>query len=214
MKRSKRASSSTETLKETLKKHVRNSGSNPTRPKKSAQQSFDFIQSESKKDDTRGFGGSLLKKSHAKSARPFSSRKTIHIVLRSSLAKGEFSLLKDTHWRKVKDIVHTQARLSNVRVRRYANAGNHIHLLISAVRAKGLARFLRTISGLIARLVLKTERGRPLPKSVRFWDQRPFSRIITWGKEYTGVARYLMKNTLEALGFIPYSPRPHSTAYA
>jgi REP element-mobilizing transposase RayT len=136
----------------------------------------------------------------------------MHVVMRSSLAKGEFSLRASAHKEKIRRVVYEQAKRANVRIYRYANRGNHLHLLLLSLNPKGLARFLRAASGLIARLVMKSEKGRPLPKGMAFWDQRPFSRIVSWGKEYAGVARYLLQNTLEALGFIPYQPRGRQRA--
>lgn len=46
-----------------------------------------------------------------------------------------------------------------------------------------------------------------------FWDYRPFSRLLHWGKDYKSTLNYLLKNTLEAIGFIPYTPRLKNYAY-
>jgi hypothetical protein len=35
----------------------------------------------------------------------------------------------------------------------------------------------------------------------RFWDARPFSRLIAWGKDYLRLKDYLELNTLETKGF-------------
>jgi hypothetical protein len=58
---------------------------------------------------------------------------------------------------------------------------------------------------LIARLILKAEKG--ASKSIQFWDKRPFTRILEWGKDFNVISSYLLQNILEALGFIPYKPR-------
>ena len=73
------------------------------------------------------------------------------------------------------------------------------------------AGFLRAISGIIARTVLGAQRGEP--KGKKFWDARPFTRIVAWGKAYTAACRYLIKNQLEAVGFaveIRRSGKPRS----
>ena len=44
-------------------------------------------------------------------------------------------------------------------------------------------------------------------KSQSFWEFRPFSRIVSWGKDYKTCAAYLRQNILEALGFVPYKAR-------
>lgn len=44
-------------------------------------------------------------------------------------------------------------------------------------------------------------------KGQAFWQFRPFTRILHWGKDFKNECYYLLKNTLEALGFIPYTKR-------
>lgn len=65
--------------------------------------------------------------------------------------------------------------------------------------------FIRTISGLIARATLGTERGKA--KGLKFWDALPFSRILECGKDYRQACAYLRRNVLEARGFITYRSR-------
>jgi hypothetical protein len=69
----------------------------------------------------------------------------------------------------------------------------------------GFNGFIRAISGLIARLTLGVERGRA--KGLKFWDARPFTRVLEWGRDYRQACAYLAQNILEALGFIEYRPR-------
>ncbi len=44
-------------------------------------------------------------------------------------------------------------------------------------------------------------------KGQRFWQFRPFSRVMSWGRDFKNGCEYVAQNTLEALGFIPYKPR-------
>ncbi len=92
-----------------------------------------------------------------------------------------------------------------VKVYRFANSGNHLHLVILPRSRPAFQAFIRAVSGLIARITLKVERGRAL--GIRFWDARPFTRILAWGRDFRRTSDYLLRNTLEALGFIPYRPR-------
>jgi REP element-mobilizing transposase RayT len=176
------------------------------------------------------FGGSLLKNSHAKVARPLSSKQALHVVLRSDVAKGPYSLLK--HERVIKNTLQKMGQKHGVKVYRVANAGNHLHLLLRFTKRRGLQNFLRGSTGLIARKVLGRERGlgryaqNKSPKAIKgseltskstavfgstgstrdqhfkFWSQRPFTRIVSWGKDFDGTLSYLKLNSLEALGFI------------
>ncbi|MEO5668483.1 MAG: transposase [Bdellovibrionota bacterium] len=149
-------------------------------------------------DHTTSFGGSLLKNSHAKKARPLSSKQALHIVLRSDWARGERSLLKNE--RVIQNTILKIGRKNGVRVYRVSNAGNHLHLLVRFTKRRALQNFLRSSCGLIARKMLGAERGSPHQDS--FWSQRPFTRIVSWGRDFNSVLAYVKLNTLEALGFL------------
>ncbi|PIU00026.1 MAG: hypothetical protein COT74_06650 [Bdellovibrionales bacterium CG10_big_fil_rev_8_21_14_0_10_45_34] len=163
----------------------------------------------------RQFGGSLLK-SNPKVKRPISFRKSMHLVLRSSLAKGQHSFLRKDD--AIESIIHKQAKQFGVKVYRFANGGNHLHLVILPSTRDSYKNFIRSVSGLIARLVLNTQRGSigsasrsrlkdsKLPKQ-RFWDFRPYTRIVEWGRDFKRLSLYLAENTLEAIGYLPYVPR-------
>lgn len=45
------------------------------------------------------------------------------------------------------------------------------------------------------------------PRENKFWESRVYTRIVSWGREYLQVKRYVVQNTLEALGLIPYKTR-------
>jgi hypothetical protein len=154
------------------------------------------------------FGGSFLKNSNAKSKRPISTKRSMHLVMRSLVARGSFSFLKKD--REIRGIINLQARNFGIKIYRIANGGNHLHLIILPSSRQAFVYFLRSISGLIARLILGSQRGNPAHK--RFWEKRPFTRIVEWGRDYRAACQYLVRNTLEALGFIPYQPRGKNVA--
>ncbi len=139
--------------------------------------------------DKFAFGASLLKGSHPKKKRPFRASLPIHIVMRSTQAVGKKSLLSRN--KAVASILDAQAERHFVRIYAAANAGNHLHLLIQAPSQAHLSAFLRAITGRMAQLVggLKG-----------FWDARPFSRIVSWGRDFKNVARYIGINSTEMLG--------------
>ena len=70
---------------------------------------------------------------------------------------------------------------------------------------RALNRFLRAVSGLIARFIMKAERGKAC--GIKFWDARPFTRIVIWGKAFKAAKEYVELNFLEAMGFVAYRPR-------
>lgn len=145
------------------------------------------------------FGGSRLK-SNPKTARPVSRKNAMHFVLRSRHATGTRSMRYGKYRAAVDNIIMKQAKKCGIRIYRYQNVGNHLHILLRVHDRRLLAKFLRAISGLIARAILSCERGSP-SRIKQFWDGRPFSRIVEWGRAYKTALHYLEKNRLQALGF-------------
>jgi len=150
-------------------------------------------------NNKRVFGGALLKKSNPKEKRPISTKHTMHIVMRSQHAKGKRSFLAKRNREAVNRIIKHQASKHGLRLYRYENVGNHIHILLRTGHRKWLIGFLRSVTGLIARHVLGAERGSA--QGLQFWEARPFSRVVTWGRDYNSVKRYFDKNRLQAWGF-------------
>lgn len=166
----------------------------------------------------KSFGGSLLKGGHARTARPLSSKDFTHIVLKSNVAqKSVHSDLRMSKKRQlIEAIIKKNTQSFGIRIHKLAIASNHIHLLISFKSRRKYFDWIRRITGLIARLMLQKERGLSAKnsstlsvsqKKLSFWSQRPFTRVVKWGRDYKIVYNYIEKNILEALGFIPHIPR-------
>jgi REP element-mobilizing transposase RayT len=153
------------------------------------------------------FGGSTLK-GNAREQRPISVKRPMHVVMRSSLATNEHSFLKPQRARRIETLVRRIGKAKGVKVYRYANAGNHLHLVVLPRSRESFHAFTRAISGVIARLTLGVERGRAQGK--KFWDAKPFTRILEWGRDFKTTVSYVLQNKLEALGFIPYQKRSSS----
>jgi hypothetical protein len=168
----------------------------------------------------KSFGGALLKRSNPKMKRPITTKRPMHLVLWSAVAKGSLSLLRKR--RELANIILKQGQLHGVQIYKQANGGNHLHLVIRPSSRKAFQNFVRSVTGLVARLVLGAERGQVRLKAkltkdneeqhlknskVQLWSRRPFTRIVEWGRDFKGVLNYLTQNTLEALGFIAYRPR-------
>ncbi len=142
------------------------------------------------------FGGSLAK-GNPKEARPIVTRRAMHLVLRSTLATGSRSFLLNT--RGVENLIRKQGSRFGVVIYDLANAGNHIHLIVKVHHRKDLGRFLRAVTGLLARKTLGAERGSPARITRSFWDTRPFSRVING--DFTQMKQYLLINRLESGGY-------------
>jgi putative transposase len=159
----------------------------------------------------RQFGG-FLHKGNPKTSRPLSTKEPLHLVLKSNQAIGAKSMLRSHNVKKIEQIIKRHAKLCRVRLYHLVNVGNHLHLVIKIDCRRDFSKFIRTITGLIARHVLKKERGvasqnefhhnSSLSKTgLQFWAARPFSRLISWGKDYLFVSRYMKKNIAQAKQF-------------
>ncbi len=63
------------------------------------------------------------------------------------------------------------------------------------------------VDGLKPLWKLKQLRGGP----PRFWDQRPWTRILSTWTEFKNVKKYVEQNFKEAMGFTPYKPRKYKS---
>ncbi|MBI3557763.1 MAG: transposase [Deltaproteobacteria bacterium] len=146
---------------------------------------------------TRLDHGGEIRKGKRKLARPVDTKRPMHLVLRSTRAKGRWSLLAPGNGRVVRRLVFELAAPSEVRVYDFANSGNHIHLLVRARTRKGFQRYLRALTGLLARRITGARKGRRVG---RFWDALAFSRVVAWGRDYHQAKKYLGLNRIEAMG--------------
>lgn len=151
-----------------------------------------------------------------RSRRPVHTKNSLHIVLRSDLAKGPRSLLK--HSQLVRRVTLKASKRFGVQVYEKAICGNHIHLLIRGKSKIGVQNFFRVLAGHIAQEILRLfpltdkERGGAPKRGCRknrrvFWSGLLFSRIVGWGGDFAAVSKYVIQNTLEALNIIPYRVR-------
>jgi putative transposase len=156
------------------------------------------------------FGGALLK-GNAKVARPLSTKEPVHLVLKSAQAIGTKSMLHTYNVNKIDKIIRTHAKLCRIRIYHLVNVGNHLHLVIKLDDRKEFSKFIKAITGLIARHVLNAQRGPAVEsstaarKKTQFWVARPFTRLIAWGRDYEYIKRYMKKNINDAKRyFIPW----------
>lgn len=162
--------------------------------------------------------GGDLAKGKRKTFRPIDTKQALHVVLRSSKARGELSLLHPKHCNAIERHVQKTAKRCGVRVYRFANVGNHLHLLVKVPSRPAWKRFAKQLSGGIAQIVTGARKGAALnvpmnrsvsefkddslPESAQraFWDHLLFTRIVSFGRDFNGVAKYLIKNLFEAAG--------------
>jgi REP element-mobilizing transposase RayT len=137
-------------------------------------------------------GGGL--RSHAKRARPIAPRSTVHLVLKSSKARGRLSFLNPANKHVIQAIIKKQAKKYYVRIDQYANVGNHLHIKVYLQATEEFRNFLRSITCLIARHVTGARRGK---KFGTFWDALAFTRILKTFTEHQVLERYIFANIAE-----------------
>ncbi len=173
-----------------------------------------------------GFGKSKFWASHGgehtkgkrKSRRPFDPKQALHVVLSSSRARGSQSMLHPRHCNHIHGLLGKLKASWNISVYRYANVGNHLHLLIRARSHEDWKGFIREFSGGIAMLVTGAKKGSSLkrvavvrkanessrepPESAKrgFWDGLVFTRIVSFGRDFKCVANYVATNLWEGAG--------------
>jgi|SRR5579859_1253309 len=123
--------------------------------------------------------------------RPLDVRRPLHVVLRSTRATGAWSLQTGKNDRVLRTRLRRYALRYAVRVYQFANAGNHLHILLRPTCRIGLQNFLRVFAGVGARLVTGARKGNPVG---RFWDFLAYSRVVAWGRDFFGVRKYVRTN--------------------
>jgi putative transposase len=153
------------------------------------------------KSTNRKFHGGRHARGKRKTARPLDTKKPLHLVLYSEVAKGALSLRHPSNKKMVDNIVYRYAEQNQIKIYDYSNSGSHLHMSLKTSSRQSFQRFLRTITGLIARAILKAKRNAP---KGRFWSTLAFTRVADWGKAFIELKKYIFRNVLEASGAIPY----------
>jgi REP element-mobilizing transposase RayT len=152
------------------------------------------------KNELSSYGGILLNTRKARQKpRPLAVRESMHVVLRSSKAKGEWSFKKTRHENKISAILHKFAEKYHVHIFSLANVGNHLHLHIQLGARASYKPFIRAVTGAIAQAVTKASRVNRL--AGKFWDYRPFTRIVKGFNARLTLGDYIRVNQMEGLGY-------------
>jgi len=162
---------------------------------------------------SRSYGGDLLtKRKNRTHGRPISTQHSMHFVLRSTQARKEWSFKQ--HERAIRHVIEKFAAKNGVRLNSMANVGNHLHLHVQLSTRHTYRAFIRAITSSIMMKVTGASRWnkRPLEKMkvtanretnrpTKFWDRRPFSRIVVGFRAFLTMRDYVYLNELESNGF-------------
>lgn len=150
------------------------------------QTAFSFL-----KNYNRSFGGSLLH-GKRKTKRPLSTKHPIHLIIKSC-HKGVFAPGN----RSLEKLIYETASKFNIKIYDLALNWSHIHFLIRIRAPRDYNAFIRSLTSVISLRIRKIK-----PDFEKIFTLRPFTRVLSWGKDFKKVFAYLVLNQLEASGFI------------
>jgi len=129
----------------------------------------------------------------------------MHLVLRSSKAVGDWSFRRGHNKAKIQKLAQRFAQKNGVRILSLANVGNHLHFHIKLSSRFAYRPFIRGLTAAIAMAITGANRwtgglgGRRGTKE-RFFDYRPFTRIVIGRSAFLALRDYIEINQLEGLG--------------
>ena len=150
------------------------------------QSSFSFL-----KNYKKEFGGALLLNKR-KSKRPLSTKNPIHLVLKSCQT-GLFSPGN----RSLEKLIRLQAQKFNIRIYDLSLNWSHIHCVIKLQHKEDYIKFIRALTSVMAQRILKIK-----PELGKIFRLRPYTRILSWGRDFKNALSYQIINQLEAWGFL------------
>ncbi len=136
-------------------------------------------------------GGSLLV-GKRKGPRALSTKHAIHLILKSDL-KGVFN--PGNH--RLEQLIGNTAERFHIRVYSTALNWSHIHCVIKIKVRKDYNAFIRVLTSILA---LRIRKHKSFTGKV--FTLRPFTRILSWGRDFKNVISYLVLNELESLGLL------------
>ncbi len=150
------------------------------------------------------FGGSLMKtRKGRKGHRPLATKATMHLVLRSTKAIGDWSFRMPKNAARVSEITSKFALKYGIKILSLANVGNHLHFHLKLSKRQTYKPFIRAVTAAIAMAVTGASRWKKLKVSAkdRFWDYRPYTRIIEGLRAFLTLKDYVEINHWEGQGY-------------
>lgn len=139
--------------------------------------------------------GGDLNKGKRKVKRPLVPGKLHHLVMRSTKAVGQYNFLRANNRVIVDKIVKKQSQRFGIRIAKFSNVGNHLHLALRFKNRASFQGFLISLSGMLARAITRARKGRPFGK---FWDELAFTRVLASKIEEFFLREYIQANIVEA----------------
>ena len=123
----------------------------------------------------------------------------MHLVLKAERATGPWCFRSPQNYAKVIGILKKFSLRQNVTILSFANVYNHMHFHIRFPDRTRYKRFIRAITSAIVHAISGVHR-RNKPKT-KFWDFRPFTRIIYDELARRIIENYIRINQFQGAGF-------------
>lgn len=150
------------------------------------------------KKQERAYGGDLLKtRKGRQGGRPLDTKNSMHLVLRSSKAKGSMSFRAPQNRKRVEGIVAKFSTKYGIKIFSLANVGTHLHLHMKLANRHTYRPFIRAVTAAIAMAITGKSRWQKMKE--KFWDYRPFTRVTVGFKGFLKLSDYLFINKLEGI---------------
>lgn len=151
-------------------------------------------------------GGAFQRTRYGRSRpRPLSSQASVHLTLRSSRAKGPWSFRMPQHVERIQKLTAKFTHKYGIRLHSMANVGNHLHLHLQLGHRQNYAPFIRALTAAIAMAVSGKSRWKK--SQGKFWDQRPFTRLVVGKRAFLRLQDYIEINVLEGYGALRNTAR-------
>jgi REP element-mobilizing transposase RayT len=131
-------------------------------------------------------------KGKRKKKRNLPKRKPIHLIL-----KSRYILLTHKGW--IQEKINQYGKKFFIKVHNLAICGDHIHFALEIPHRDEYKKFIRALTGVIAR---KMGKG--------MWSLIPLTKVFEWGKPFRYLMAYITRNQEETDGLRAYKPRKYS----
>jgi hypothetical protein len=138
--------------------------------------------------------GGVRTKGFRKLERPLSTKKWIHLVLKSDKAVGSLSFLSLKNKSRVENLLKQKAKKFGVLIAELVNVGNHFHLKVKITDRENFGNYLRSVTTLVAKLVTGAKKGN---RFGRFWQGLAYTRVLKTAFEELRLKGYFQANRIE-----------------
>jgi REP element-mobilizing transposase RayT len=146
--------------------------------------------------------------------RALDTKNTMHLVLRSTKAVGDWSFARSKNKSKIQEIIKKFSKKYGIKIYSVAYAGNHLHAQLKLSHRYTYKPFIRAITSAIAIAISGVSRWKHavLGKGSKngrgkFWDYRPYTRVVRGFRAFLTLRDYIKINQLEGWGYARHEAR-------